>query len=323
MDVKKVVVCGGGVLGSQIAYQAQYAGFDTTIWLRSEGSIGRTKPKLDTIHENYLKALKKMEDTKMPEYLCRGLADSYDDFNYEQCVKAADDAYKNIKLELDLAKAVSDADLVIEAMAEDIHAKEDMYKQLAPLMPERTILCTNSSSILPSKMAHSTKRPDRFLAMHFANDIYKNNTAEIMATKDTDMKVFDEVVKFAREMKMLPLQLKKEQAGYLLNSMLIPFLSASMDLLVNGISSIEDIDTAWTVGTGAPMGPFEILDIVGIKTAYEIVKPMAKVPRMLVPYNFKEQAKLLEEMVDEGRLGKSVGKGFYEYDAEGNKITKK
>lgn len=322
MDIKKVVVCGGGVLGSQIAFQAQYAGFDTTIWLRSEGSITRTRPKLDTIKANYLKALKKMNETHAHEDFCRGLTKSYDTFDYQECVIKTNHAYDNLKLELDLEKAVSDADLVIEAMTEDFHAKEDMFKQLAPLLPEKTILCTNSSSILPSKFTHYTGRPHKFLALHFANDIYRNNTAEVMATKDTDMEIFNEVVDFAWKMHMVPLQLKKEQAGYLLNSMLIPFLGASMDLLVNEISSVEDIDAAWTLGTGAPMGPFEILDIIGINTAYEIVKPLAKVPRMLVPYNFKGQAKLLGEMVSEGKLGKSTGVGFYEYDEEG-KILKK
>lgn len=320
MAIKKVVVCGGGVLGSQIAFQAAYWGYDTTIWLRSESSIGRTQPKLDTNKANYLNALAKMNETHSEEDLCKGLADSYDSFDYDECVKKTEDAYNNLKLELDMAKAVEDADLVIESMTENFDAKKGVFEKLAPLLPEKTILCTNSSSLLPSKFTKYTGRPKKFLAMHFANDIYRNNTAEIMATKDTDPAVFDEVVEFAKGIHMIPLQLKKEQAGYLLNSLLIPFLLSGLDLLVKGVSTPSDIDKAWKLGTGGPHGPFEILDIVGIKTAYDIVAMFTKIPSFLAPYKFKDQAKLLKGMLDEGKLGKSSGEGFYKYDENKNKI---
>lgn len=320
MAIKKVVVCGGGVLGSQIAFQAAYWGYDTTIWLRSEGSIGRTKPKMETNRTNYLTALAKMNETHSEEDLCRGLADSYDTFDYEDCVRRTEAAFKDVKLELDMAKAVEDADLVVEAMTENVDAKRGVFEKLAPLLPEKTILVTNSSSLLPSKFTKYTGRPKKFLALHFANDIYRNNTAEVMATKDTAPESFDAVVEFAKGIHMVPLKLKKEQAGYLLNSMLIPFLFSGLDLLVKGVSTPDDIDKAWKLGTGGPHGPFEILDIVGIKTAYEIVSMYTKVPGFLAPYKFKDQAKLLKGMIDEGKLGKSSGEGFYKYDENKNKI---
>lgn len=314
MAINKLVLAGGGVLGTQIAFQSAYWGKDVTVWLRSEGSIGRTKPKLDQCKASYLAALEKMNETHAEEDFCRGLADSYETFDYEASKQRVEDASNNIKLELDMAKAVEDADLVIEAMSEDPAAKIDIYKKLAPLLPEKTILVTNSSSLLPSKFTKYTGRPDKYLALHFANEIWKNNTAEVMGTKDTDAKYYDEVVQFAADIRMVPLQLHKEQAGYLLNSMLIPLLSSAEDLYVNGVSDPETIDKAWKMGTGAPMGPFEIIDVVGLKTVYDVVKLYTKIPKFLAPYNFKGQAEMLKKMLDEGKLGRSSGEGFYKYD---------
>ena len=322
MAIKKVVVCGGGVLGSQIAFQAQYCGFDTTIWLRSEGSIGRTQPKLDKIHATYLEALKEMKDTQSEEAFCPGLADSYEDFDYDECVKKTEYAYSTLKLELDMEKALADADLVIEAMTEEKNAKKAIFQRLAPLLPEKTILVTNSSSLLPSKFMKYTGRPDKFLALHFANDIYKHNTAEVMMTSKTDEAAFDAVVQFALDIKMVPLKLTKEKDGYLLNSMLIPFLMSGFDLYANGISVPEDIDKAWKLGTGAPKGPFEIFDIVGLKPAYEIINRYTKLPGFIAPYNFKAQAAILKPMIEAGHIGKMAGEGFYKYDKDGNKIEK-
>ena len=116
---------------------------------------------------------------------------------------------------------------------------------------------------------------------------------------------------------MIPLPLHKEKSGYLLNSMLIPFLFSALDLLVNEISDPVSIDTAWTLGTGAPEGPFQILDTVGLKTAYDIVQMYVKIPSFLAPYNFKGMSKLLKKYIDEGKLGKSTKEGFYKYDNKG------
>ena len=113
---------------------------------------------------------------------------------------------------------------------------------------------------------------------------------------------------------MIPLPLNKQKSGYLLNSMLIPLLFSGLDLLVNGISDIKSIDTAWKRGTGSPKGPFEILDTVGLKTAYNIVLMYVKIPKFLAPYNFKGMESLLKKYIEEGKLGKSIGEGFYKYD---------
>lgn len=314
MSYKKIVVAGGGVLGSQIAYQAAYCGFDVTIWLRSESSIGRCQPKLDNLHKVYEETINKMAtpEGQTPSTWARGIAD-YDSFDKNKCLEKSEKAYQSIKLELNLAEAVKDADLIIESMAENPEEKITFYKNLANLLPEKTVIVTNSSTLLPSKFAKYTGRPNKYLSLHFANSIWKNNTAEIMAQPKTYMKYFDEIMKFAEEIRMIPLPVKKEKSGYLLNSMLVPLLFSGMDLYVNGISDPESIDKAWTLGTGAPKGPFQILDTVGLKTAYNIVLMYVKIPSFLAPYNFKGMEKMLKSYIDAGKLGMSSGEGFYKY----------
>ncbi len=315
MEIKNVVVAGGGVLGSQIAYQAAYCGYNVTIWLRSEGSITRTQPKLDHLREVYLDTIRKMAtpEGQTPQTWARGIAD-YEGFDEEVCLAKAEAAYKNLKLELDWNKAFGDADLVIESMAENAEEKIAFYKKLAPVLPEKTIVVTNSSTLLPSKFAKFTGRPEKYLSLHFANSIWKNNMTEVMAQDKTDRCCFDQIMEFAKGMRMIPLPVNKEKSGYLLNSMLVPLLFSGMDLYVNGVSDPESIDKAWTLGTGAPKGPFRILDTVGLTTAYNIVQMYVKVPSFLAPYNFKGMSAMLKKYIDAGKLGMSSGEGFYKYD---------
>lgn len=318
-NFKKIVVAGGGVLGSQIAYQAAYCGFDVTIWLRSEGSIGRCQPKLDNLKKTYIDALNLMADpVKGEANWCPGLAEM-GKFDLDECLKKVENI--NVKLELDMAKAVKDADFVIESMAENADDKIKFYTTLAPLLDEKTVVVTNSSTLLPSAFAKYTGRPDKYLSMHFANSIWKNNVAEIMVQDKTDKKYFDMICEFANEIRMLALPVLKEKSGYLLNSMLVPFLLSGLDLYVNGISDPESIDLAWTKGTGAPKGPFKIFDTVGLTTALNIVDQYQKVPglfkpmlsKMMMPYNFKGMKAILEKYIAEGKLGMSSGEGFYKY----------
>lgn len=323
MAYRKVVVAGGGVLGSQIAFQSAYCGFDVTIWLRSEGSIGRTQPKLDKLKEEYEKIIGIMDtpEGKNPAVWARGIADQ-DTFDKEECLAKVESAYKGLKLELDLQKAVEDADLVIESMAEDVKEKIAFYEKMKHHLPEKTVIVTNSSTLLPSTFAKYTGRPEKYLALHFANHIWTNNTAEVMAQSQTDSRYFDEIVQFANDIRMIALPVLKEKNGYLLNSMLVPFLLSGLDLYVNGVSDPASIDKAWKYGTGAPRGPFEIFDVVGINTAYHIVMQYQKVPglispllrKMLLPYNFKGMEKVLKKYLDEGKLGKASGEGFYKYN---------
>ena len=313
--MKNIVIMGGGVLGSQIAFQTAFYDYNVIVWLRSEGSIERTKAKLELVKNSYIDAinLMAMPEGKSFNNWCRGIADA-DNFNKDELINKVMGLSDKIKLELDMKKALEDADLVIESMAEDFEAKKDLYLKMAPLLPEKTIVVTNSSTMLPSKLAKYTGRPDKFLALHFANSIWKNNTAEVMMHPKTEEKYFNEVMEFAKGIRMIALPLKKEKSGYLLNSMLIPLLFSGLDLYVNGVSDFESIDKAWLLGTGAPKGPFQILDTVGLETAYKIVEMYLKVPSFLAPYNFKGMAKVLKEYIDAGKLGKASGEGFYKYD---------
>lgn len=309
--MKKIVVAGGGVLGSQIALQSSYCGFDVTIWLRSEGSIERAKPKLERFKNIYIDTLEAMK-TDASAY-CRGLTKKTDlsDEELDELKQKAQDAYDNLTLTTSYEEAANDADLIIEAIAENPEQKIAFYKELAKYMDEKTILVTNSSTLLPSMFAEYTGRPEKYLSLHFANTIWQNNTAEVMGHPGTEQKYYDEVVKFAEDINMIPLQLKKEQPGYILNSLLVPFLSAAESLLANDVADHETIDKTWILATGAPAGPFHILDIVGLTTAYNIIimNPEAQNPET-TPGKI---AKMLKEKIDAGETGINAGKGFYEY----------
>ena len=322
MTIKNVVVAGGGVLGSQIASQAAYKGFAVTVWLRSEGSVERAKPKFEQLRQTYLATLEAMKSD--PAAYCRGLADtpelSVDEI--EQLKQRAQQAFEGIVFSTRYEAAAKDADLVIEAIAEDPKQKDAFYAELAKYLPESTILVTNSSTLLPSQIAASTGRPEKFLALHFANRIWRNNTAEVMGQASTDPTRFDEMLEFANQIRMIALPVRKEKNGYLLNSMLVPWLLSALDLWASGVSDPKSIDIAWEHGTGAPKGPFRVIDTVGLNTAYNIVLQFQSVPgllnplfkKMMLPYNYKEMARLLKSMIDEGKLGMSSGEGFYSYE---------
>lgn len=178
------------------------------------------------------------------------------------------------------------------------------------MAPKEAIFTSNSSTLVPSALMEDTGRPSQFLNMHFANQVWLNNTAEIMGSPKTDPKIYDEIVEFARNIGMIPIELKKEQPGYILNSLLIPLLSAGEELWVKGVADPEMIDKTWMAATGAPMGPFAILDVVGIRTAYNITATQAKSGE---DPNAQVLADKLKELLDAGKLGMESGEGFYHY----------
>ena len=318
MKFKNITVAGGGVLGSQIAFQSAYCGFDVKIWARNENSAKRIQEKLDNLKKTYIDAINKMSKDKAE--WCAGIADEKK-FDKQECLEKVKEASKKIQIETEFESAFKGADLVIEAIAELKQEKIDFYKKLAKVLDEKTVLVTNSSTMLPSIFANYTGRPNKYLALHFANNIWKKNTAEVMMHDGTEKKYFDAVVKFANDIRMVALPITKEKSGYLLNSMLVPFLLSGFDLYVNGVSDPESIDKAWTQGTGAPNGPFSIMDVVGLQTTYNIVEQYQKVPglfspmlkKMMMPYNFKGMKEILEKKIKAGKLGKQSGEGFYKY----------
>lgn len=311
MNIKNVVVAGGGVLGSQIAYQTAFSGFNVKVWLRSEGSIERAKPKFDRLKNIYLETLEEMKSNPATCPDAFPKKDSYTDEEIERMKEDAIKAHDSIVLTTSYEEAFNDCDLVIEAIAEIPKEKVDFYTELAKHLPERSIIATNSSTLLPSMFAEYTGRPEKYLALHFANNIWRNNTAEVMGHEGTGSEYYNMVADFAEKIGMVALKLKKEQPGYILNSLLVPFLSAAEALLANDVADHETIDRTWKLATRAPMGPFEILDIVGLTTAYNIVSlnPESKNPDS-IPGKI---SKLLKSYIDEGKTGINAGEGFYKY----------
>ena len=319
MENRKVVIAGGGVLGTQIGLICAYHGFDTTFWLRSEGSVGRTMPKIERYSALMLEDLanaKTLIGNPIGGMLYPGgLIRSWQGVTSQDIDTLIEEGKKNlaekVHIELDLKKALSGAYIVIESMTEEPKAKIGMYEAMKDLLDEDTILCTNSSTLLPSMFAEYTGRPEKYCALHFANTIWKNNTGEVMGHPGTDSEIYEKVVEFASAIGMVPLKLHKEQPGYILNSMLVPFLSAAQALWANGVADPETIDVTWRLATSAPAGPFQILDIVGLETAYNInqMKPAAQQEGTLE----NRIGKLLKEKIDRGETGVNAGKGFYDY----------
>ncbi|GLX69873.1 3-hydroxyacyl-CoA dehydrogenase [Paenibacillus glycanilyticus] len=286
MNYKHITVAGSGVLGSQIAFQTAYKGFDVTVYDINDQALAKAKERMAELKSHYVADLNASE---------------------EQLAAA----YSRIAYNSDLAAAVSNSDLVIEAIPEVVQIKTDFYKKLGEVAPKNTIFATNSSTLLPSQFAEATGRPGQFLALHFANEIWRNNTAEVMKHPGTDNGVFEDVVAFAKAIGMVALPLQKEQPGYILNSLLVPLLEAAQQLLVREIADAETIDKTWMVATGAPLGPFAILDVVGINTAYNIGLAKAKATG---DAEFQNIADLLKsEYIDKGKLGRATGEGFYKY----------
>lgn len=281
--ITKVTVLGTGVLGSQIAYQTAYNGFDVTAYDISDEVLGRARERFAGLAERY-------RTDGVP-----GAAEG-----------RAADALTRLTYSADLAEAVADADLVIEAIPEVLTLKQETYQRLADVAPAKTIFATNSSTLLPSDLKDATGRPDRFLALHFANEVWKYNTAEVMGTEQTDPAVFDAVVSFASRIGMVPIPLHKEKAGYVLNSLLVPFLNAAAGLAAGEYADPKDVDNVWRIATGAPLGPFQIYDIIGLTTPYNILAHSG-------PEGEKIAAWLKENYIDKGKLGVSTGAGFYTY----------
>ena len=286
MNYKNITIAGSGVLGYQIAFQTAFHGFKVTVYDIKDATLEKAKLKFNTMSEAFKR-----------------------DLNATQ--EQLDKTFKNLSYTSDLAEAVKDADLVIEAVPENPKIKIDFYNKLAKVAPEKTVFATNSSTLLPSQFAEATGRPSKFLALHFANTIWIHNTAEIMGHPNTDPSVFKDVVAFAKAIGMLALPLYKEQPGYILNSLLVPLLSAATSLLVNDVAEPEIIDKTWMKATGAPLGPFGILDVVGITTAYNIDKMAAE--KTNDPLKIKTVKYLKENFIDQNKLGVSTGEGFYKY----------
>lgn len=316
MTIQKVTIAGGGVLGAQIAYAAAFHGYDVTIWGRRDDSIERIKPRIDRLHQIYSQELEVAPSyigEKNPNYP-RSFFASKEEITQERIAELKEvneNVYKSFIYTTDLEEGFGHADLVIEAIAEVVDQKKDFYEKIAPFLKEEAILVTNSSTLLPSMFREYTGREERFLSLHFANNIHRQNLAEVMKHDKTDDGVMKEVVEFARSIGMYPAVLRKEQPGYILNSILVPVLGAGLTLYGNDVADPVDIDMDWKIGTGSPKGPFEIIDLVGLTTVINILSnnPASQDPSTPIG---KAMIKL-KEMADKGHIGIESGQGFYKY----------
>ena len=283
--IKQVTIAGGGVLGSQIAFQTAASGFNVTLYDIDEDAAEAARGKLKDLIPRY------QEDLGIDEAKLKEVVDG-------------------ITITTDLEEAASEADLVVEAIAENIDVKKDFYSDLNKVAKEDTIFATNSSALLPSDFKDATGRTDKFLALHFANEIWDRPMAEVMGTEDTDSEVYETVKQFARDIHMTPIELNFEKAGYVLNNLLIPLLRAGIELYANGIAEPEVIDKTWMKGHDSPMGPFAMIDIIGLGTPLEQMKAIYEETKEDWRKDFIDFA---QDKIDKGESGKFDGKGFYEY----------
>ncbi len=210
----------------------------------------------------------------------------------------------------DLPAAAAAADLVSESVPEDPALKGRVFAELNDLCPPHTIFTTNSSTLLPSMFAAATGRPDRFCALHFHLPPWDANVVDVMAHAGTDAAVTAAVVAFARRIGQIPIVAKKESSGYVYNAMLSALNRAALTLAAEGVADVADVDRAWMGIMKMPIGPFGIMDAVGLDTVWRITDYWAGVtgdPQL------RANATFLQDYLDRGRLGLKSGGGFYDY----------
>ncbi|CAH0417230.1 3-hydroxyacyl-CoA dehydrogenase [Periweissella fabaria] len=280
---KNILIAGGGVLGSQIALQNAVHGKAVTIYDISAEAVATAKKWVASFKDLLVADIKEISDEQAQADIAK------------------------ITYTSDLASALKGIDLVIEAVPESLDIKKDFWEKASDAADKETVFATNSSTLLPSKIATFVDRPDKFISLHFANIVWSHNTAEIMAQPKTESDLPTQMENFAREIGMVPILVKKEQPGYVLNTLLVPLLSAGMYLWYHDIADADTVDKTWMIATGAPYGPFGIIDMVGLRTVSNILQAGTN------PDAQGMAKKLKTEYVDQGKLGTESGEGFYKY----------
>ena len=208
----------------------------------------------------------------------------------------------------------SSVDLVIEAIVENLEAKREVFKALDGLCAPHAIFCSNTSSLTITEMATGTTRPDRFAGLHFFNPVPVMKLVEVVRALGTSDETIARVTTFARSLGKEPIA-ARDNSGFVVNRLLVPFLLDAIRAHEQGVGSLDDIDTGMKLGCAHPMGPFELLDYVGLDTVYAISEIM------FTEYREARFAPppLLKRMVLAGRFGRKTGRGFFEYDEKGNR----
>jgi 3-hydroxybutyryl-CoA dehydrogenase len=283
-DVHTVLVIGAGTMGSQIALQCALHGYAVNLYdSRSEA----LEPGMEMIR-GYRAAL-----------LGAALATP----------EQFDAALARIRPMSD-AQAAAQAELVSESVPEDPRVKGEVFAQFNRLCPTEAIFTTNTSSLLPSMVAAATGRPKRFAALHFHSYVWSSNVVDVMPHPGTAPATLDLLEAFAQRIGQIPIRLERESSGYVFNAMLNPLLRAATSLAADGVTSFQNVDRAWMGVMKTPMGPFGILDVVGLETAWHINAYWAET---LHDSELAKNAAFLKTYVDQGRLGVKTGRGFYTY----------
>ncbi len=296
MEIKKVGVLGCGLMGSGIAQVAAMAGFDTTV-------LEVEQKYLDKGFAGIEKSLSKFAE-RPPEK--GGIT--------AQQKKEIQARLKGTTKAADLA----DCDIVIEAIIENVPTKKEMYGALDGVVKKTAIFASNTSSISITELMTATKRPERFIGLHFFNPVPLMKLVEVVRTIATAPDVYEAAYEFAKKLGKVPVR-AKDSTGFIVNRLLVPYMLDAIRAYEEGVGSIDDIDNAMKLGCGYPMGPFTLLDFVGLDTTYYITHVMFD--------EFKDQRfaspPLLKRLVMAGWYGRKSGKGFYDYaDPENPKANK-
>jgi 3-hydroxybutyryl-CoA dehydrogenase len=282
MAIQKVAVVGCGLMGSGIAQVCAQAGFSTVV---REVTPDLVEKGLEGIEKNLARLVEKGTITEAAKNEIRARlkgSTSLDD--------------------------LKDCDLVVEAIIEQLPAKRELFSALDKLCPAHTIFASNTSSLTITEIAAATKRPQRFVGLHFFNPVPVMKLVEVVRTIATQPAVYEEMVNFAAELGKTPVR-AHDSGGFIVNRLLVPYLLDAIRALEEGVGSVVDIDNSMKLGCGYPMGPFTLLDFVGLDTTYYISQIMFD--------EFKEKRfaapPLLKRMVLAGWHGKKSGRGFYDY----------
>ena len=221
-----------------------------------------------------------------------------------------DATLSRITFTTDLA-TLKDCDIIVEAVTEDLDLKNELWKELDAVCPDHTIFASNTSSLTIAAMAAVTSRPDRFVGLHFFNPVPLMKLVEVVRTVTTSSEVFDQAMAFAKGLRKEPIA-AKDSSGFIVNLLLVPYLIDAIRALQGGVGTIGDIDKGMVLGTGHPMGPFTLLDFVGLDTTHKIAEIMFD------EYREARYAPppLLKRMVIAGWYGRKSGKGFYDYSTD-------
>ena len=286
MTFTRITTAGAGTMGSQVAWQMAFHGKQVTVYDAIPAGLEKGK----AFHREYAEYFRK-ERGATPTQI--------------------DDTVARLTYTTDLAAAVRDADLISESVPESIPIKESFWREASRHAPARAVFTTNTSTLPPSALAGFVDRPEKFLALHFAIGVWDANIGEVMGHPGTDLAVFEHVLTFADEIGLVPIPLRKEQSGYIINSLIVPWCTAALDLLVRGVSDVHSIDRTWMITLQSGIGPFGMMDRMGLGVVHHVAKLVGETTPNTQAL---ESARYIEEhFIQEGRLGVATGEGFYIY----------